>query len=59
MQSSNCKTQMSGGCQKRTASNGTAVCNSCLGKYEAGLKSQKVNPQAINITNVVYTPPKK
>ena len=35
---SNCKTRLSCGCQKRTASNGTSVCSKCKAAYEAKLK---------------------
>lgn len=41
---SNCKTSLSCGCQKRKASNGTAVCSNCITKYEAGIKGI-ANPQ--------------
>jgi len=34
----NCKTRLSCGCQTRKASNGTAVCTNCIGKFEASLK---------------------
>ena len=39
-QCSNCKTQLSCGCQRRTASDGTSVCGSCLSTYEAKLQNQ-------------------
>lgn len=35
----NCGNQLSCGCQKKKASNGTLVCNSCLFKYEQSIKS--------------------
>jgi len=35
----NCKSQLSCGCQKRKASNGTQVCANCLVQYEAKLKA--------------------
>lgn len=38
---SNCKTKMSCGCQKRTASNGQQVCSTCIGQYEASIKNIK------------------
>lgn len=41
----NCKTKLSCGCQKRTASNGATVCTSCLPAYEAQLKN-KINTKA-------------
>jgi transcription elongation factor Elf1 len=36
----NCGTQLSCGCQVRTASNGTRVCTSCMARYEEQLKTQ-------------------
>lgn len=41
---SNCKTKLSCGCQKRTASNGMSVCSNCLPQYEAKLKGPKPGP---------------
>lgn len=38
---SNCKTRLSCGCQKRTASNGQAVCSSCLSQYETTIKTNQ------------------
>lgn len=43
----NCKTALSCGCQKRTASNGTRVCSTCLAGYELNLKK---NPASTNTT---------
>jgi|APFre7841882793_1041355.scaffolds.fasta_scaffold13057_2 hypothetical protein len=40
-QCSNCKTSLSCGCQKRKASDGAAVCNNCISRYEAGVKGMK------------------
>jgi hypothetical protein len=54
----NCKTKMTCGCQKRTATDGAAVCGNCVMAYENALKRQP-NSQNINVTKVVYTPPKK
>lgn len=34
---SNCGSQLSCGCQKRTASNGTVCCENCIVGYEAML----------------------
>jgi len=42
-QCSNCQTQLSCGCQQRTASNGAAVCANCLAAYEAQLANKKIN----------------
>jgi len=36
-QCSNCQTQLSCGCQQRTASNGASVCANCIATYEAQL----------------------
>lgn len=56
----NCKSKMSCGCQKRTASDGASVCSTCIAGYENALKrGKKDNPQNIQITKAVYTPPKK
>ena len=41
MNCSNCKTQLSCGCQKRTASDGKQVCSSCLTTYEQKLAAAK------------------
>jgi len=38
---SNCKSQLSCGCQRKIASDKTSVCNNCIGQYEAKLKTQK------------------
>jgi hypothetical protein len=37
----NCKTAITCGCQKRTASDGKQVCSSCLPAYEKKLKDAK------------------
>lgn len=42
-QCNNCQTQLSCGCQKRTASNGVQVCSHCLAKYEEQLVALKNN----------------
>ena len=34
----NCKAKLSCGCQKKKASNGVVVCNSCLNSYENSIK---------------------
>lgn len=41
MNCSNCNSQLSCGCQKRTASDGKQVCTSCSAAYENKLKAQK------------------
>ena len=49
---SNCKKTLSCGCQRRTASNGMAVCTTCIGTYEASLGNKAVvKPTA---TNMLY-----
>jgi hypothetical protein len=35
----NCKKNLSCGCQRRNASDGTAVCSSCIVAYENNIKS--------------------
>jgi hypothetical protein len=37
----NCGNVMSCGCQRRTASNGTSVCSSCLAAYEVKLQNEQ------------------
>lgn len=37
----NCGNQMSCGCQRRTASDGSTVCSSCLSAYEIKLQNNK------------------
>lgn len=39
----NCKSKLSCGCQKRTASDGAGVCSNCLAQYEAKLRAAKTN----------------
>lgn len=41
----NCKSTLSCGCQRRTASDGTAVCGSCLSTYEARLQNKTQTKQ--------------
>lgn len=58
----NCKTKLSCGCQKRTASDNTVVCTSCLAPYEAKIKSNVVvnnSPQITTPSNVtlIYNGP--
>jgi hypothetical protein len=50
---SNCKTTLSCGCQKRTASDGNAVCSNCLTSYEANLK-QKATAITVSPTSQVW-----
>jgi uncharacterized protein YbaR (Trm112 family) len=44
----NCKANLSCGCQKRKASDGTQVCTTCIGSYEAKLNKKVVNPNSQN-----------
>jgi hypothetical protein len=37
----NCNSQITCGCQKRTASDGKQVCSNCLNAYENTLKAEK------------------
>ena len=53
----NCQARLSCGCQKRVASNGTAVCSTCLASYEAKLTGGKhagtpVAPKSTDPSNV-------
>lgn len=40
----NCSKKLSCGCQRRTASDGTAVCTNCISTYESanGVKKQSI-----------------
>jgi hypothetical protein len=38
---SNCKAQLSCGCQRRTASNGVLCCDGCIAEYEAKIVATK------------------
>jgi hypothetical protein len=40
-QCKNCQTQLSCGCQTRTASNGASCCAKCISDYETSLSNQK------------------
>jgi len=40
----NCNAQLSCGCQKRTASNGTTCCENCIKTYEANLQAAAPPP---------------
>jgi hypothetical protein len=48
----NCGAQISCGCQKRTATDGKAVCTSCVTAYEANLAqlNNNLNSQQNNQT---------
>lgn len=50
---SNCKTRLSCGCQKRTASDGASTCTKCNTSYEAGLK-QRQTMATVSQTNQVW-----
>ena len=45
---SNCGKTLSCGCQRRTASNGKAVCSSCLSSYEKSLKPASLVEPKLN-----------
>jgi hypothetical protein len=50
---SNCKKNLSCGCQKRKASDGNSVCSNCLTSYETSLK-QKQTMATVSQTNQVW-----
>lgn len=45
----NCRTKLSCGCQKKTASDGKSVCKSCIKSYEAGLKKKNKKTATDNV----------
>lgn len=47
----NCKSKLSCGCQKRTASDGAQVCSSCITSYESNLKILKHPKQSTGEAN--------
>ena len=49
----NCKTRLSCGCQKRTASNKQTVCTNCVVAYEAKVSGSAPVPLNIGVTNTV------
>lgn len=55
----NCKSKLTCGCQKRTASNGTSVCSTCISSYEASLKKPAPNNAGITNVQATFTPHKK
>jgi hypothetical protein len=55
----NCKREMGCGCNKRTASDGTACCSNCLASYEVSLNGKvkpTVRPQYHKPINVTPSP---
>lgn len=46
-QCSNCKKNLSCGCQKKKASDGTSVCASCITSYEAQTNKNKSVKSAV------------
>jgi len=50
-QCSNCKKQLSCGCQKKVTSDGKSACASCIGKYEL-TKTQNIIKPLGNISPV-------
>jgi hypothetical protein len=57
----NCKSNLSCGCQRRTASDGSSVCTMCLNTYEIHLKQKAAlaKGQAPSNVTVLYTPARK
>lgn len=68
----NCNAKLSCGCQRRTASDGKAVCSACLVAYENKIKPHKqpqrfvppkqeftLDPTAPTDIRVTYKPPVK
>jgi hypothetical protein len=57
----NCKSKLSCGCQKRTASDGKGVCTMCLTQYEGTLqkKTPVTTPQPPSNVTVIYNAPVK
>lgn len=41
MNCTNCNKKLGCGCQKRVASDGTSVCNSCVAVYETTLRQKR------------------
>lgn len=42
-QCTNCKAKLTCGCQRRTATDGTACCSNCVVSYNAKLKNSQSN----------------
>lgn len=59
MKCQNCHKSLSCGCQKKTASNGTIVCTSCINAYEAALKSKNKPGSSLLKMIIVGTPIEK
>jgi hypothetical protein len=62
----NCQKEITCGCQKKLANDGTQVCTSCMDEYNKllGVKNQQplVNnaiPTAPSNVKVLYTPPRR
>ena len=57
----NCGSNLTCGCQKRVATDGTSVCTMCLNSYNSHIANKKQgsspNNEASNIT-LKYNPPK-
>jgi hypothetical protein len=56
MKCTSCGTQLSCGCQLRTASNGTKVCTGCITNYEQQLKQQREWNHVAVVTPVDQNP---
>jgi len=50
---SNCKKNLSCGCQRRTATDGKSVCSNCITSYEANL-NQRQTIASVSQTNQVW-----
>lgn len=63
MNCTNCGAKLSCGCQKRTASDGRAVCGSCISAYELNINKIKVDTSPANNkpsnVSIFYNAPKK
>jgi hypothetical protein len=49
---SNCKSKLSCGCQKRTASNGVQVCSTCLPQFEAQIRAARDSQPSNSPSNI-------
>lgn len=53
----NCKTKMGCSCQRRTAADGTSVCNLCVNTYNASIRKPGVT--STNAVNNIFVTAKK
>ena len=47
----NCSKKLTCGCQRKTASNGRVVCNTCAATYETSLKTTKPKAKESPVLN--------